>query len=169
MADNAALAEFKQGIKYLRDAHPNSALVHFRNAVELNRHNPYYISFVGVSLARAERNWAPALNLCETALGMKRNDAQLYLNLAEVYTSAGRRGEALMILDRALVSLGRDARIQRARRKLGSRRPPVLPFLDRENILNKYLGSLRHRLMSRADGAHLTLFHARRPQTAETR
>ena len=48
----------------LCDEQPNEALIHFRNAVDLEKQNPYYISFVGVSLARAERRWTPALKLC---------------------------------------------------------------------------------------------------------
>jgi len=160
MADSVALTEFKQGVRMLRDGHPNNALVHFRKAADLEKHNPYFISFVGVSLARAERKWTPALNLCEMALRMKRNEAQLYLNLAEVYKSAGRREEALMTLDRALASLGRDARIQRARMKLGSRRSPVLPFLNRQNILNRHLGILRHLVSAWADGSRFRLLHS---------
>src|SRR5579863_7891248 len=122
MADGAAFMEFKQGLRILDDAQPNEALAHFRKAADLDQHNPYYPSFVGVSLARAESNWTSALKLCEMALDMKRNDAQLYLNLAEVYVSAGRRDEAVSILDKAIVSAGYDARIRQARRKLGSRR-----------------------------------------------
>jgi len=160
MADSEALTEFKQGVRMLRDGHPNNALVHFRIAADLEKHNPYYMSFVGVSLARAEMQWTPALKLCETALSMKRNEAQLYLNLAEVYMSAGRREEALMTLDRALASLGRDARIQRARRKLGSRRSPVLSFLDRQNIVNRHLGILRHLILAWADGSRFRLLHS---------
>jgi Flp pilus assembly protein TadD len=160
MADSKALSEFKQGMRMLRDAHPNDALVHFRNAADLEKDNPYYISFVGVSLARAERKWPTALKLCEIALGMKRNEAQLYLNLAEVYMAAGRREEALMTLDRALASLGRDARIQKARMKLGNRRSPTLPFLSRENVLNRHLGNLRHRIMAWADESDSLMPHS---------
>jgi Flp pilus assembly protein TadD len=159
MTESVALAEFKQGVRMLRDARAANALAHFRIAAELEKNNPYYISFVGVSLARAERSWKPALELCELALSMKRNEAQLFLNLAEVYTSAGRREEALNTLDRALASLGPDARIQQARLKLGRRRPPALPFLDRQNILNRQLGILRHRLVSWAVGLHFPLHH----------
>ena len=144
----------------LRDARPNNALAHFRIAAEQEKNNPYYISFVGVSLARAERNWKSALELCELALSMKRNEGQLFLNLAEVYTSAGRREEALMTLDRALASLGSNARIQQARLKLGRRRSPTLPFLDRQNILNRNLGILRHRLLAWANGLHFHLLHS---------
>jgi len=91
---------------------------------------------------------------------MKRNEARLYLNLAEVYTSAGRREEALITLDRALASLGPQARIQQARQKLGRRRSPALPFLDRQNFLNRYLGVLRHRLLSWTNSSQSPLLHS---------
>jgi tetratricopeptide (TPR) repeat protein len=155
MTDTVALTEFKQGVRMLRDSHPHNALEHFRKAVDLEQHNPYYISFVGVSLARAQRKWEPALKLCELALSMKRNEAQLYLNLAEVYTSAGRREEALITLD-----LGPQARIQQARLKLGRRRSPALPFLDRQNLLNRYLGALRHRILGWTNGSPSLLHHS---------
>jgi Flp pilus assembly protein TadD len=160
MTESVALTEFKLGVKMLRDARPHTALAHFRKAADLEKNNPYYLSFVGVSLARAERNWKTSLELCESALTMKHNEAQLYLNLAEVYTSAGRREEALMTLDRALASLGPLARIQQARQKLGRRRSPALPFLDRQNFLNKQLGFLRHRILTWANGSRVTLHHS---------
>ena len=157
MADSVALTEFKLGLRMLRDGNPSDALSHFRQAADLEKQNPYYMSFVGVALARAEKQWAPALKLCETALSMKRKEAQLYLNLAEVYICAGRREDALRTLDRALASLGRDARIRRARMKLGSRRSPVLPFLNRHNTVNRYLGTWRHRILAWADSSRLFL------------
>ncbi len=91
---------------------------------------------------------------------MKHNDAQLFLNLAEVYTSAGRREDALLTLDRALISLGPVARIQQERMKLGRRRSPALPFLDRQNFFNRQLGILRHRLLQCAKGRRAPLFQS---------
>jgi len=160
MTESVALTEFKRGVQMLRDARPINALAHFRIAAELEQNNPYYISFVGVSMARAERKWKPALELCESALSMKHNEAQLYLNLAEVYTSSGRREEALIVLDRALASLGPHPRIKQARLKLGRRRTPALPFLDRQNFLNRHLGLLRHRILSWANGLHSHQLHS---------
>ena len=160
MTESVALTEFKLGVKMLRDARPHTALAHFRKAADLEKNNPYYLSFVGVSLARSERNWKTSLELCESALSIKHNEAQLYLNLAEVYTSAGRREEALMTLDRALASLGPLARIQQARQKLGRRRSPALPFLDRQNFLNKQLGFLRHRILTWANGSRDPLHYS---------
>ena len=160
MTENAALADFKQGMRLLRDRKSHDALIHFRKAAELEEKNPYYMSFAGLALARAEKQWAPALKLCETAVSLKRNEVQLHLNLAEVYISAGRREEALMTLDRAAASFGRHAAIQRARRKLGSRRPPVLSLLSRENVVNKQLGVWRQRLLDWAEGTRLPLLRS---------
>lgn len=160
MAETVAFTEFKLGVRMLRNARPYVALEHFRSAANQEKNNPYFMSFLGVSLARAERKWGPALEFCETALSMKRNEAQFYLNLAEVYMAAGRREEALGTLDRALVSLGNDARIRSARQKLGRRRSPALPFLDRQHVLNRYLGVLRHRILVLVNGLHVPTLHS---------
>jgi len=149
MAEDSALVEFKQGIKLLRDGHSADALEYFRHAAELEQQNPYYLSFLGVAVARAQRKWAPAVKFCETALNSKRSEAQLYLNLAEVYVSAGRRDDAVAVLDRGLIHLKADARIRRARANLGRRDSPVLPFLERGHFLNRSLGKLRHRMLGR--------------------
>jgi Flp pilus assembly protein TadD len=147
MAEDSALAEFKQGIKLLRKGHSAKALEHLRHAAELEQLNPYYLSFLGVAVARAQRKWPAAVKFCETALSSKRNEAQLYLNLAEVYVSAGRRDDAVAVLDRGLIYFRADARVGRARAKLGRRCSPALPFLERGHFLNRSLGKLRHRLL----------------------
>ena len=130
----------------LRDERPDDALNHFRAAAELEKQNPYYLSFLGVSVARSQRKWDHALTLCEMAVQTKHNEPQLYLNLAEVYMLAGRKEEALLTLDRAQSKFGGDGRIVQARKKLGCRRAPVLPFLDRQHALNRSLGILRSRM-----------------------
>ena len=149
MAEDSALAEFKQGIGLLRKGHSVEALQYLRHASELQQQNPYYLSFLGVAVARAQRKWSEAVKFCETALSLKRNEAQLYLNLAEVYLSAGRRDDAVEVLDRGLIYFKADARIRRARANLGSRCRPVLPFLEREHFLNRSLGKLRHGVLGR--------------------
>jgi Flp pilus assembly protein TadD len=146
MADNSGLAEFKQGISLLRNGHSLEALECLRRATELKQQNPYYLSFLGVAMARVERKWGAAVELCRTAVSLKRQEAQLYLNLAEVYVSAGRRNDAVETLDTALKYCGADAGITRVRARLGRRCSPVLPFLDRTNALNRSLGKLRHRV-----------------------
>jgi len=149
MPDNAGLAEFKQGIELLRKGHSARAVECFRHATELKQQNPFYISFLGVAMARAQGQWATAVELCKRAVSLKRTDAQLYLNLAEVYVSAGRRDIAVETLDAASRYCAADARIGRMRGRLGRRTSPVLPFLDRGNPLNRSLGKLRHSVLVR--------------------
>jgi Flp pilus assembly protein TadD len=149
MAEDSAIADFKLGINLLRKGQSAEATEHFRHAAELEQKNPYYLSFLGVSVARAQRKWAAAVKLCETALSLRRNEAQLYLNLAEVYVSAGQRDDAVEVLDRALIYFSADTRIRRARANLGVRCSPVLPFLERGHFLNRSLGKLRRRVSGR--------------------
>ena len=59
---------------------------------------------------------------------------------------AGRAQEAIQVLEKGLVSAGRDFRIRRALEKMGMRREPVLTFLHRSHPLNRTLGKWRHRL-----------------------
>jgi hypothetical protein len=78
---------------------------------------------------------------------MKRNQAQLYLNLAEVYSTAGRREDAVEAIQAGLKFARRDVRLTIAMNKLTDRRRPVLTFLTRKHPLNRQLGILRHRAL----------------------
>jgi Flp pilus assembly protein TadD len=147
MADTAAVAEFKRGIELLRDGCPADAALHLRRALDMEKQNPYYLSFLGVSLARVGRQWAEAVGLCETAVRLKKKEPQFHLNLAEAYLAAGRRSDAVETLDRALDYFRLDARVKHARAKFGKRSSPILPFLDREHFVNRSLGRLRHRAL----------------------
>ena len=147
MIDTEAYREFKQALTLLRDNYAIRALPHMRRAVELDTHNPYYRSYLGVVLARAERRWAEAEELCDTAVRMKRNQAQLYLNLAEVYLVAGRREDAAETLTTGLKYARRDVRLSLALNRLAQRRKPILSFLDRRHPVNRHLGKIRHRTL----------------------
>ncbi len=144
MADQVALDEFKKGVSLLQNGESADAFRHLRQAAELKTENPIYISFLGVSIARSQRNWKSAITLCESAMRMKRNEPQLYLNLSEVYVTAGHTEDAVETLDAGLKYCGPDRRLLRARGELGRRRPPVLSFLDRGHFLNQGLGKLRY-------------------------
>lgn len=147
MMDTEAFREFKTGLTLLRDNYANRALPHMRKAADLEKNNPYYMSYLGVVLARSEQKWGEAEKLCDQAVRMKRNQAQLYLNLAEVYAAAGRRDDAVEALQAGLKFARRDVRLTIAINKLTHRRTPVLSFLARRHPLNRQLGMLRHRTL----------------------
>jgi Flp pilus assembly protein TadD len=147
MMDTEAFREFKQGLALLRDNYAVKALPHMKRAVELEKNNPYYMSYLGVVLARSENRWAEAERLCDGAVRIKRNQAQLYLNLAEVYATAGRRDDAVEALQAGLKFARRDVRLNIALNRLARRRSPVFSFLTRRHPLNKSIGKLRHRTL----------------------
>lgn len=147
MADTEALKEFKEGLGHLGNNYPSKALPHFSKAAELDKHNPFYLSYKGLAIAAAQQNWDEAEELCYTALRKKRNETQLYLNLSEVYRLAGRKADAVEALATGLQFTKKDVRLTRALRKLGVRRPPVVSFLERTHFLNRHLGKFRHRVL----------------------
>lgn len=143
---DAGMIEFKECLRRLRDGDPTEALSHARRALGAAPKNPFYLSYTGLLAALAEKRFADAEMLCQEALGVKCNHAQLYLNLAEVYYQSGRTADAIATLEKGMVSAGRDFRIRRALEKIGVRRTPVLGFLHRAHPVNRLLGRWRHRM-----------------------
>jgi len=140
-------AEFREGIELLRNEYPQRALVKLQFAFESDKRNAYYISFLGLAIARAQRKWDKASELCESAVQLNPKEVQFHLNLGEVYALAGQRERALYTLDQALRSFGNNARLKQARSRVEKRRTPLLPFFGRDHFLNRELGRLRHRLL----------------------
>lgn len=152
MIESEAVKEFKDGMTALRDSSPREALEHMRKAARLNKDNPFYLSYMGLTLAMVERKLEEAEDLCYAALRMKRNQPEFYLNLAEVYRRARKKEDAVWILTSGLEFTKRDPRLSVALGKLGVRRPPIIRFLDRKNFLNRQMGRLRRRAGQGRDG-----------------
>jgi Flp pilus assembly protein TadD len=147
MSKEDAVKEFKRGLTQLNNEYASKALVHFANAAKQDEQNPFYISYLGLAMATAQQKWEKAEDLCYSAVRMKRNQAEMYLNLAEVYRLQEKRQDAVEILLEGYPLTKRDPRIGKALRRYGIRRPPVLSFLDREHVLNKGLGKIRYRVL----------------------
>ena len=147
MSSVQAMKEFKDGLDELRNNFPRQALVHLKNAVDLDKTNPFFLSYLGLAIAMVEANFIEAEDLCDEAVRKQRSQPELYLNLAEVYRLAGKKEEAIEALQTGMRHTKRDARLAAALRKMGMRRPPVLTFLDRDNFLNVQLGRLRSKVL----------------------
>jgi predicted Zn-dependent protease len=141
------MKEFKDGLDALRNNFPRQALVHLKNAVDLDKTNPFFLSYLGLAIAMVDGNFIEAEDLCDEAVRKQRTQPELYLNLAEVYRLAGKKEDAIDTLTTGLRNTKRDARLAAALRKMGMRRPPVLTFLDRDNFLNVQLGKLRYKVL----------------------
>src|ERR1700722_14045224 len=126
MLDTEAFREFKAGLNLLRDNYAGRALPHMQRAMELDRNNPYYMSYLGVVLARSEQKWGEAERLCDAAV---------------------RKNDAVDALQAGLKYARRDVRLTIAMNRLTRRREPVLSFLNRQHPVNRQLGMIRHRAL----------------------
>ena len=127
-------------IMYAKDVNDHSPL----RILERSIHGGLGKGNLGVVMARSEEKWAEAEKMCHSAMRMNRRQAQLYLNLAEVYVAADRKQDAADILARGLHYAPHDVRLKMALDRLALRRPPVLAFLPRTHAINRNLGRLRH-------------------------
>jgi Flp pilus assembly protein TadD len=147
MDDSEAMKEFKEGMNLLRNDYAMKALPHFCKAAELDKRNPFYRSYMGLALAEATGKFSDAEQICLAVLRTNRTRPELYLNLAQVYHLAGQKEDAVDTLTDGLRFTKQDHRLLTALRKLGVRRPAVLPFLERTHSVNRKLGKLRHRVL----------------------
>ena len=135
----------RNACKHLRDGHAEDALLHARRALGIAPKNPFYLSYTGLLAALAEQRFGDAEMLCQEAIGMRHNHAQLYLNLAEVYQKAGRTQEAIEVLEKGLVSAGRDFGFA-AHWKKSARGASLCSVPAPQPPVNRTLGKWRHRL-----------------------
>jgi hypothetical protein len=108
---------------------------------------PHLNSYLAYCLARERKSYSEAIELGTGAVNEQPGNLVLYRNLAKVYILAGQRNNSLKILRQA-TKRGRDEQIMRLIKKLGIRKEPVLPFLQRGNPINIFLGKLRHKFLS---------------------
>lgn len=144
---------FERGRAALQANDFKAAVTALREANRLAPDHAQIRSGLGVAIAHAERDFETARTLCESAAKQEFFNPELYLNLARVYLSVGRRPEALRYLRRGqMIDPGHQA-IRDAIHDLGLRRLPILPFLPRRHVMNRMLGSVRSLVVDRLLGA----------------
>jgi tetratricopeptide (TPR) repeat protein len=137
---------FLQGLNYLQQNHLAEAANAFRFAFKEHPGNPQYVSYYGLILALYEGNFHDAVNFCRGAIVHSSGEADYYLNLCRVYAKAGQRKKALETLLEGMRAGANQSVLKVEMKRMGCRRKPVLPFLSRDNILNKSLGKLTYQL-----------------------
>lgn len=133
-----AEAIFTKGVEALARNEWPTALACFERAA--NKGNtPLHVSFLGLCLAKERGQVRQAVALCNKAIEQEPGNSVHYLNLGKIYLFQGDRTEALRMFRKGLEQ-GFNEQIVAELNKLGVRRSPVLPFLRRDNPVNKYLG-----------------------------
>lgn len=140
---------FRAGMLFLKREKYREALSAFKHALELQNREPRYLSYTGFCLAHVEKRSKEAVLLCEKAVSLEFYRPELFLNLGRVYLLTGNKRKAHQTFWKGY-ALDRDNRELRAElEKMGVRKPPVFPFLDRKNPLNKIVGKALYSLRLR--------------------
>lgn len=148
-ADMDAEELYKAGLFLLKRDKVKEALSAFKRALNIKIKEPRYMSYTGLCLALAEGRIKEAVALCEKAVSMEFYRSELFLNLGRVYIAMGNKKKAHMAFRKGM-ALDRDNRSLRIElERMGYRKPPVFPFLDRQHPINKVAGKVLHRLRLR--------------------
>ncbi len=143
------------GIKLLKDGKYWDALNAIKAAIEkagydIDNMPPDYLSYFGLATALAEKRYRDAAVFCERALKKEFYNPTYYLNLGRVYFAGGHRRKAINAFYNGLKIDKSHKGIIEELNKIGVRRSPIIPFLPRKNVLNKFLGAMIHRVEGRA-------------------
>jgi hypothetical protein len=151
---------FKKGLSALVDQRPKEASVQFRKAIDLQKQHGTrrldmrYLSYYGLSLARAGLSERIALQACRTAVSKNGDDPILHLNLGRVHLICGSMIQAFRSFEKGLAIAPDNRPLRKELARIERRRPPVIRFLSRSHPLNHWLGRLTasRRLRSRLPG-----------------
>ena len=146
MLSHAAEASFQKGLDAFHADRNIEAMALFEAAIELERRKggsglqPRYLSYYGVSLAVHADRAREGIYFCREAIAREGYNADLHLNHAKALLAADKRRDAYDSLIRGLSFQPGHPEIRQLLKKMGVRKRPVLPFLERENPVNVKLG-----------------------------
>jgi tetratricopeptide (TPR) repeat protein len=107
--------------------------------------DPLWHSRLGFCIAKERGQLTQGLELCSAAIARDPRNPVHYLYLGKIHLLAGNVYEALQALRKGM-TLGDLPEIEKTLAAIGTRKPPVIASLSRDNLLNKYLGIILTRL-----------------------
>lgn len=150
---------FRLAKAHLRESKQKEALVLLQSAVLHYPDEPTLMSYYGRLLAIVERKYRIGIETCQTAIAklqIRGNQEEktvysvFYYNLGLAYLAAGKRKESIDAFYKGLSYDPGNYDIMKDLKSLGVRRKkPPIPFLDRSNPLNKYIGIFLHNRKNR--------------------
>ena len=144
MQDAEAEKLFAGGLRALDQGDTLSALAFFEKAVHLED-SPLYSSYLALCIAKERGQFQLAVTLCEKAKAREPHNPVHYLNLGKVYLCAGKRADAIVAFREGL-GREKNQEIIDELNKLGARKPLLIPFLERGNPVNRFLGLILKKL-----------------------
>ena len=145
----------------LRSGRRNPALGAVRDALQHYPDDPLLLSYHGYLISVVENDGRRGVGICLKAIERLETSGQednpgdhsaYYLNLSKAYLSAGNKKSAIDAIQKGLVHNPSSRDLIWELKRLGTRRAPPIPFLSRNNPLNKVIGRLRHKIVGRKIG-----------------
>jgi tetratricopeptide (TPR) repeat protein len=147
------LSEYLKALKvHLREGELRDAFALLQQGIVNYPENALILSYFGFLQVVLEKRYRTGVENCRRALSLWQREAlteeseappELYLNLARAYIAAGRRKLAVECLEAGL-RYDKHGELQKELFSIGVRRKPPVPFLDRSNPINKYLGMMTY-------------------------
>lgn len=135
----ARQGDFERGLIFLAEAYRN--LSH-----EKQRLTGPLLSYYGLCLALHKGRIKEAAEFCWLGVEKDHFNPDAYHNMARVWMAGRSRRKAVEALERGLALDPKHAGLLKLRAEFGTRKPPVLSFLHRDNPLNVSLGRMRKRM-----------------------
>jgi tetratricopeptide (TPR) repeat protein len=143
---SGAVAErdFQRALQELADGNALAALACLEKALKV-WDDPRWYAYLGFCIAKERGQLTKGFGLCRTAIENEPENCENYLLLSKVHMLAGQKEEALEALRQGMAH-GGNPEIERLLNEIGTRKPPPISFLSRDNLINKYLGIIQGRL-----------------------
>lgn len=136
--------QFVRGLSHWENGEVDRALYYFRMAdlasTRGDRFRDLYTSYHGLALVYSgDRS---GLNFCRQVVDCGCRHAEVFCNLALAELRLNHRGRAYTTICAGLKINEQHPFLNSLRMQMGVRKSPILGFLSRDNVLNKFLGRL---------------------------
>jgi tetratricopeptide (TPR) repeat protein len=137
---------YNEGFKTIKSGNTLEALAILEKAHALEPDNPRIQSALGLCIAYERGKIKEAMELCEKAIQSDPLNSYNYFHLGKVYSKADQKLKAIETYREGLRVDSTNPDIIAELQTLGLRAKPIITYLSRNNLLNKYIGIFFRRL-----------------------
>lgn len=139
----------------LRKGNQKEAFTLLQQAALQYPNDPFILSYYGCLQALVDRKYRSGVENCKRAITLLQQKSSFgeemlfpvfYLNLGRAYVAAEKKDDALEAFRQGLRFDKSNRDIVHELRLLGRRKKALVPFLDRSNPINKYIGLILHKV-----------------------
>ena len=135
---------FKEGLAAWKQRKIEKALHYFQKAHDIDPKEALFASYLGVTLVKAGI-LGRGFELCKLAVRKRPFNGDVLYNLGQAYVFANNRAQARKAFLLGAKSSRDGEPFLDALLHMGVRRKPLIGFLSRDHLLNRWLGKLTYR------------------------